>query len=80
MFFLQNTSAYRTGNSGFDTSLAKWEQPYQVFETLCFPAKWKVGRFLEDSNATVNYFRNYRDAQNEANRRNQPLDKNTSAC
>jgi len=43
---------------------------YQVFETPCFPAKWKVGRSEDDSNATHNYFRDKQDAMREADRRN----------
>lgn len=50
--------------------MSKWDQQYRVFDTPCFPAKWKVGRFEDDDNGTCNYFRERRDAENEANRRN----------
>ena len=51
--------------------MSKWKQPYRVFDTPCFPARWKVGRFAEDDNGTGNYFRDRRDAENEAARRNE---------
>ena len=53
----------------------KWEQPYKVFETECFPAKYKVGRFEEDDNATHNYFRIESEALSESLRRNKSRDK-----
>lgn len=49
---------------------SKFEQPYRIFETPMFPAKWKVGRFEDDDNATVNYFANRNEAQAEADKRN----------
>lgn len=51
--------------------LVKWDRPYRVFETECFPAKWKVGRFHDDDNATCNYFRDLKEAQEEAAKRNE---------
>ncbi len=50
--------------------MSKWDQPYRVFETEMYPAKWKVGRFLEDDNSTGNYFRDRVAAETEASLRN----------
>ncbi len=50
--------------------MSKWDNLYQVFDTPCFPARWKVGRFEDDDNATVNYFRDRDEALREANKRN----------
>ena len=55
--------------------MSKWDKPYRVFDTPCFPARWKVGRFEDDSNNTVNYFRDYHSAQRECDRRNTTLTK-----
>lgn len=33
--------------------MSKWEQPYRVYDTPCFPARWKVGRFEDDDNGRV---------------------------
>ena len=52
-------------------AVPKWDRPYRVFETECFPAKWKVGRFHDDDNATCNYFRDLKEAQQEAAKRNE---------
>ena len=51
--------------------VSKWEQPYQVFETACYPCKWKVGRFEEDDNAVYHYFVTRKEAELEAERRNE---------
>lgn len=59
--------------------MSKWDRPYRVFETSCFPAKWKVGRFEDDDNATCNYFRDRDDAQQEANKRNKVKENVRSA-
>jgi hypothetical protein len=50
--------------------MSKFDQPYRVFETQCYPASFKVGRFEEDDNATLNYFRLRSDAEAECVRRN----------
>lgn len=49
--------------------MSKWDQPYRVFETSMYPAKWKVGRFEDDDNATYNYFIDKSAAETEAVRR-----------
>lgn len=46
---------------------------YQVFDTPCFPARWKVGTKPDDDNSTCNYFRTYKEARLEAARRNARL-------
>lgn len=50
--------------------MSKYDQPYQVFQTACYPASFKVGRFEEDDNATHNYFVRQSDAIKEAACRN----------
>ena len=51
--------------------MSKWDQPYRVFETPCFPAPWKVGRFEDDDNATGNFFCDRVEAEAEARERNE---------
>lgn len=56
----------------------RYDQPYQVFKTAAWPAQWKVGRFINDDNATLNFFRNKIDALNEAEKRNTQFCKSAS--
>lgn len=49
--------------------MSKWDQPYAVFDTPCYPARYKVGRFAEDDNSTHNYFYTREAADAEARRR-----------
>lgn len=50
--------------------MSKFDRKYRVFKTACWPAQWKVGRFEDDDNATVNFFVGYNAADIEAERRN----------
>lgn len=49
------------------------EKPYQVFDTPCYPARWKVGRTTDDGNNTCNYFADRQDAEAEAQKRNERM-------
>lgn len=59
--------------------MSKWDNRYQVFDTPCFPARWKVGRFEDDDNATVNFFRDHGEALREAAKRNEAKARRDSA-
>ena len=54
------------------TVLTEPKEPYRVFDTPCWPARWKVSDHDDEDNATHNYFVDPHDAQQEADRRNQP--------
>jgi hypothetical protein len=43
---------------------------YYVETTPCYPASFKVRSDRDSDNATYNYFRTRKEAQNEADRRN----------